>query len=180
MPWPIRLGPLPRITTLFRPFGFDSQLRLVRAVEIRRERFELGGACIHALVDRFDLLRQSSIANSAFLLARGQRDLGIAESRPLEPTHAVGVEALKPGLGDRLPQIADLRKLPQEPRIDLRDLVDLLDRPAATERPEQIPHPAVARNRQSFSQRAIVFLIHRRGREQADPSAPARAIARPS
>ena len=26
MPWPIRFGPLPRITTLSRPFGFDSHV----------------------------------------------------------------------------------------------------------------------------------------------------------
>ena len=44
--------------------------------------------------------------------------------------------------------------------------MDLFDRPAATERAEQIPHPAIAWNRQSLSQRAIVFLIHHRGREQ--------------
>ena len=50
MPWPMRFGPLPRMTTLSRSVGFGLAGRLVRAVHVRRERLELRGAGVDALV----------------------------------------------------------------------------------------------------------------------------------
>ena len=52
MPWPIRFGPLPRITTFGRGRRLGLALLLERAVHVRRERLELGRAGVDALVGR--------------------------------------------------------------------------------------------------------------------------------
>ena len=65
----------------------------------------------------------------------------------------------------------DLDELAQEPRIDLRDVVKLLDRPAAADRAEQIPHPPIGRNRQPLAQRRIVLVVHV-GRREHQAAAP--------
>ena len=66
-----------------------------------------------------------------------------------EPDHARAV----------LLQLDDLGELLQEPRIDLRELVQLLDGPAALERAEQRPHPPIGRHHQPLAQRRLVVLV---------------------
>ena len=48
----MRFGPLPRMMTFLRVGGRGLVFVFVGRVEVRREAFELGGAGIHALVDR--------------------------------------------------------------------------------------------------------------------------------
>ena len=66
-------------------------------------------------------------------------------------------------------QLDDLGELLQEPRVDLRQVVDRLDRPAAVERLEHAPHPAVGRHHQLLAQRRLVKLlvVVRRGKQPA-------------
>ena len=56
----------------------------------------------------------------------------------------------------RPPQFGDFGKLLQKPRIDLGQLVNPLDRPAAGDGAEQIPDAAVMRDSQTFAQRDII------------------------
>ena len=52
MPWPMRLGPLPRIMTFLRVGGLGFALALVGGIEVGREALELGGAGVDAVEDR--------------------------------------------------------------------------------------------------------------------------------
>ena len=65
MPCPIRLGPLPRMTTFF--FGVRLRLAdlLVGAVHVRRERLELRRAGVDALVGRHEPARRAAAAGRA-------------------------------------------------------------------------------------------------------------------
>jgi hypothetical protein len=59
----------------------------------------------------------------------------------------------------RLPQLHDLRELDEEPAIDLRGLVEVLDAPPALERAEHGPHAAVGRHAQIPLERAFFLLL---------------------
>jgi hypothetical protein len=137
--------------------------RLVRAVEIRRERLELGRARVDALVDRLEVVGEARIAHVGLALLQRQPELLIAEAGALQPAHRRAIERVQPGGHRALPHRRDLGELPQEPRVDAGDLVQLLDRPAALDRAEQIPHPPIGRDRQPLPQRAIVLVVHVRG-----------------
>src|SRR5689334_10594734 len=57
---------------------------LVRAVQIRRERFELGGASIDTLVDRSEFERRPFPSNRFFRRLEGERQFLIAKACSLE------------------------------------------------------------------------------------------------
>src|SRR5690606_10535370 len=108
-------------------------LVLVRRVEVRRVRLELGAAGVDALVDRDD----------AQLLARGApRGLGGAgERRDAAVAHAAALEAAEVGLHRReAAGLLDadlvhrhLADLAEEPRVDAGEIVRALDREAELE-----------------------------------------------
>ncbi len=142
--------------------------RLVRAVEIRRVRFELGRARVHTFVNRLQTLRRAALPDRLLLNAGGQCQLGVAKACPLQPAHAWRIEDVNPASRQLVPHLADLGKLAQEPWVDPRDLVNLLNRPAAVERAEQVPHPPIGRHGEPFSERRIVFArLVGAGEEQA-------------
>ena len=66
MPWPMRLGPQPRIMTFLRVGGLGLALALVGGVEVRGEALELGGAGIHAIEDGGDAQRLALRAHREF------------------------------------------------------------------------------------------------------------------
>ena len=68
------------------------------------------------------------------------------------------VELREPALS-RHAQVANLGELLEEPRVDLRDVVNLLDGPAALQRAEEIPHAPIVRHGQPLAQRRIVFVV---------------------
>ena len=59
------------------------------------------------------------------------------------------------------PQLGNLAELLEEPRVDVRQLVQLLDGPAALERLEQRPHAPVVRHDQLLAQRRVVLFFAR-------------------
>ena len=59
-------------------------------------------------------------------------------------------------------EFLDLGKLLQEPRVDPRQLVERLDRPAAAQRAEERPHPPIVGHDQPFTQRGFVLVRVRR------------------
>ncbi len=154
------------MTTLLCGVGFDSHDRLERAVHVRRERLELGRARVHALVDRPQVLGFAPLTNRTLCRAGGQRQFLITKSGALQPAQVGSLESIQTAIHCLLPHRRDLDELLQEPRVDLRNLVELLDRPAALDRAEQIPQAPIGGNRQPFTQADIVFLVHRRRSEQ--------------
>src|SRR2546422_506001 len=131
--------------------------RFVRAVEIRRERLELRRARVDALVDGRQAHGRSSIADGRFGHVEGQRELLVAEAGALQSAHVVRREAFETRVRGHAPHRGNLSELTQEPWIDLRDLVDLVEVPAAIDGAEQIPHATIGRNREPLAQRHIVL-----------------------
>src|SRR4029078_6179914 len=109
-PLPDSIGSAAENSDLVPAVGVRLAARFVRAVEIGRERFELGRARIHTLVDRLDLLLQPAIADRVFFLPCGQADFGIAETRALQAAHTDGIDAVETGFGDRVLHVADFGK----------------------------------------------------------------------
>ena len=97
--------------------------RLVRAVEIRRERFELRRAGIDPLVDRLEV-RATRACRGRPLPSRpaASAELGVAETGALQPCACAGPSRpSRPRCGGRRLHVANLGELLEEPRIDLRD-----------------------------------------------------------
>jgi hypothetical protein len=140
--------------------------RLERAVQIRRKRLELGRARIDALVNRLQSLRGAPPPHVRLLRAQGERELLVAEAGALQPPKLFRVDAVEPAVRRGAAHRRKLAELPQEPRIDSRDLVEVLGGPAAIDRAEEIPHPPIGRNRQALPQRRVVLIVRARGREQ--------------
>ena len=131
--------------------------RLVGAVHVGREGFEFGRAGVDALVDRVDAVGHAPIANHRFAGVDRQRNLGIPESGALELSEPIGGELVEPAVRGGAAQRRDLFELAQEPRIDIRQLVDPLDRPAARDGAEDIPHPLIVRDGQPLAKRRVVL-----------------------
>ena len=79
MPWPIRLGPLPRMSTLRPSRGRDLGLLVVGRVVVRRLGGELGGAGVDGLVDRADARARAAAARTC-CLGRAPRSAAICWS----------------------------------------------------------------------------------------------------
>ena len=85
-------------------------------------------------------------------------EVTIAEAGALERPQQVRRDAAQADEAGRPAELDDLRELRQEPRIDLRELMHLLHRPAAIERAEHRPHPAIRRNAELPLQRRLLVL----------------------
>ena len=85
MPWPIRFGPLPRMTTFGRGVRSRLALRVEGPVEIRRERLELGGAGVDALVGPARGRPRGAPRATSVSVDAGERgEVGVAEAAALE------------------------------------------------------------------------------------------------
>ena len=120
-------------------------LPFVRAVEVRRERLEFGGARIDPLVDRMQVHFVTPRRNRLGLDAEDDTQLLVAEAGALEREQQVVRHLARTDHRRGAAQFHDLRELRQEPRIDTRRLVHLLDGPTRFDRLEHRPHPAVGR-----------------------------------
>ena len=140
---------------------------LVRAVHVRRERLELGRAGVDALERRDELLFDAPLANRRLGHAVDGGDLTVAEPRALQRAQKIGRQLAELLHAGDAPQLGDLAELLKEPRIDVRQLVQLLDGPAALERLEERPHAPVVRHDQLLAQRRVVFLFARLRQQQA-------------
>ena len=136
-------GPGAQDEDLLSGEGLGLVLLLVRRIEVRRHRLELGGARVDHLVDGSDPPLRAKLADVRREHPGQRRDVGIREAETLCVAKQRGRRrpALQLALGE-----ADQRgHLPQEPAIDVRSLVDALDRGAATERRQKAPQPIVGR-----------------------------------
>ena len=102
---------------------------------------------------------EPACADGRLVGAEDARQLVVAEARALERQQQVGGHVAQPDQVRRFLELDDLRKLLEEPRVDLREVVDGLDRPAPVERFEDRPHPAVGRHDELLAQRRLVKLL---------------------
>src|SRR5262245_41591063 len=132
---------------------------LVRAVEIGREGLELGCTRVYPFVNGPDPQGMTTLPNRG-LAGRDRRGkLAVAKAGPLEPQQPGGIDPTK-SLSDELTALGFyLDELPEEPWIDLRDFMEVVDGPSAADRPKQVPHPAIARNGELLSQHSVVLAL---------------------
>ena len=123
-----------------------------RAVQVRRERLELRGTGIDALVGRRQPVLQPSLADDVLADAVHRRDVRVAEPAALQRPQQILRHLTELAEGRHLAQRLDVGELLQEPGIDFGQLVECLDRPAAAQGAEKRPHPAIVRDHQPFPQ----------------------------
>ena len=118
MPWPMRLGPLPRMTTRSRSPWHGLVLLLVAGVEVRRLGLELGGAGVDRLVDRQYLVLDAQGADLALGAAGELGEALVAEAVALHAPQQVGREV---GRRAQLAlELGDVAELGEEERRDAR------------------------------------------------------------
>ena len=158
-PLPDTVGPAAQDDDLapVRRLGFA--LLLVRAVEVWRERGELGCARIDPLVGGPQLFVLAPCGDRGRLHADDARHLLVAESAALEHRQQVGRHLPPADHPGRAPQLFELRELRQEPAVDVGRLMELLYGPAALQRPENRPHPAVVRRDELLPQPALIIIV---------------------
>ena len=125
---------------------------LVGRIEIRRGRLELGGTGIDELVDGLDAQRFAVIADledglgiDRAKVQVGELRVGVAELLGLE--QRVARDVFERGVAaQRVLELDELSDLVDEERIDARQLVDALDRPAELERVADEVQPTLARD----------------------------------
>ena len=100
---------------------------LVGAVHVRRERLELGRAGVDALECRDQLLFDAPLANRRFRHAVDGGDFAVAEPGALQRAQKIGRQLAQLLHARDAPQLGDLAELLEEPRIDVGQLVELLD-----------------------------------------------------
>ena len=91
MPWPMRLGPLPRMMTFLLRRRLGLAHLLEGAVHVRRERLELGRAGVDALVGGHQpVLEPRAAAPAPRPMPWTRGDVGVAEAGALQRAQQVG------------------------------------------------------------------------------------------
>ena len=163
MPWPMRLGPEPRISTAGVVARLDLGLLVVGRVVVRRPRRELGGAGVDGLVDRADPEGVPDAADDVLGHAAHRADLGVGEPVPLGQPQQLGRQLVR--LAQRVADLVEQHDLVEEPGVDVGRLVQLLDGRAG---PERLLHLAAAGRRAAPAPASIER--RRRRRRCARPS----------
>jgi hypothetical protein len=120
MPWPIRFGPPPRMTTFFfegtgLAFDLAHDGGLVGGIHVGRLRLELGRAGVDALEDGRDAEVLARAADLVLVAAGKPGEAGVGEAHHLEAAEA--------GFAHR-------QAVPAEVGLDLHDLADAGEEPA--------------------------------------------------
>ena len=141
MPWPIRLGPPPRIMILLAVGRIRLAFLVVGRVHVRGRRRELRGTGIDALVDGADSHGQTATTHAGFVDAEQRGEPAIGKALALECAHAIAFERGEALLAHRLlfpHQILDLR---QEPRIDARQRMHFVELESGAEGISDVANP---------------------------------------
>ena len=98
-------------------------------------------------------------------------DILVAEAGALERAEQIPRHVAELAERRHTAQLLDLHELPQEPWVDLRQVVERLRAPSAPQSPEERPHPPIVGHDQPFSERRLVLTVVggviRPGREEA-------------
>ncbi len=108
-------------------------LLLIGGVEVSRRGREFGRAGVHALVDRHDTQLVPLRADRALRHVDELAQAAVREALALEQPQALGVECAKAFLADARLFLDQILHLREEPRIDVGQLVNALERPAGPE-----------------------------------------------
>ena len=134
MPWPMRFGPAAEDDHLALVGRPRLALVLVRRVQVRRVRLELGGARVDALVDRAHAGGVARRADLRLGRAGQRRDPAIADAEPLVAAQLGAERRRRSCPRATVSASAIVAHVVEEPRIDPRQLVRALDRQAELER----------------------------------------------
>src|SRR5690606_7272618 len=115
-------------------------------VEIRGCRRELRRAAVHSLEYRPDAVLVARLAHDRLADAEQRPDAAVAEALALQRAQPLGLQRVEAFRGDGLLRLDEILDLREEPRIDLRELMDLVERHAETERVRDVPEPVGARH----------------------------------
>lgn len=132
----------------------DLRLLVVRGVEVRRLRRELGGAGVDRLVHRAHTQRVPHLAHHVLAQPADLGDLGVGEAVPLGLGEQLGVELV--GGAQLVRDLLDQEELVDEPRVDLRRLEDLLGRGARADGLHDGVDPAVGGPHGLFQEKSLV------------------------
>ena len=116
MPWPMRFGPEPRISTLRRP-ECDLVFVLVGRVVVRRLRLELGAAGVDGLEGGSHAGGRRAARTSPS--GTDQSQASCASAKPELLGAAPGGPCRGPDLGEDRSLLGDGEDLIEEPRVDL-------------------------------------------------------------
>jgi hypothetical protein len=107
-------------------------LLIVASIEIRRGGWELAGTRVDHLVHGAHAQRPPMLPRCLLALAAQRAELRVGEAHPLHAAHLERVDLAECAIAPlRIEQVVHLI---EKPAIDLRELVDLLDRKSALER----------------------------------------------
>ena len=123
-------------------------LVLVRGIHVRGPGRKLGRTGIDALVYRTDAQRVTARAHFGFGLLPQMREAPVGKSHALERPQLVGAKIVELALFDRELGVDDLLDLRQEPAIDPRVVMNLLERHADAESIGDVPQALGAGVRQ--------------------------------
>ena len=124
---------------------------------------EFGGAGVHALVDRMQVILVAQLANFRFPHARQFRQTRIGKAFTLQGTQEVGVEAVDAHFHHFLFQTHQLFNLHQEPAVDIGQVEDAVYREAGAEGIRDVPDTlgaSVFQLAANFGQRFRVVEAH--------------------
>ena len=141
----MRLGPAPRMDDGLALARTDLVLLVVGRVMVWRAGRKLGGAGVDRLVDGVDSESTAYFAHRVLGQAAHGRDLAVGETVALR----LGQDVAREGLGssDAGRDLVEEEHLVQEPRVDLRGLVELLEGRAAADRLLDLDETPLCANR---------------------------------
>jgi hypothetical protein len=140
-----------------------SGVRLVRlfegAIHVRRVRLELGGTGIDSFVRGDQAVLETALTHHLLVDAVDGGDIRVAETGTLHRAQQVRGHLAELAEPRHFPQLVDVAELLQEPAVDLRQLVQRLDAPAAAQSAEERPHAAIVGHDQPFAQRGFILVL---------------------
>src|SRR5690606_24446658 len=140
-------------------------------------------AAVHSLEYRPDAVLVARLAHDRLADAEQRPDAAVAEALALQRAQPLGLQRVEAFRGDGLLRLDEILDLREEPRIDLRELMDLVERHAETERVRDVPEPVGARHAE-LALELGPFLLglrrahHRRESVDADLEAAQRLLQR--
>ncbi len=156
-------------------------LLVVAAVEVGRARRELAGAGVDHLVHGTNVELPAARAHGALALTAQRAELDVGESHPLHAAHRPGrrVGSESPAYHRSASTSSSISR--EEPGIDPRHVVDLVERNAALDRALHLEDPFRRRVAERVAERLLVLVgeavVDRGARPTAQPGAPSRARA---
>ena len=182
MPWPIRLGPPPRIMIFLPGRGHAFVFVLVGGVVVRRVCLELGRACVNELIRRRDAELPALFPDGKVVGAEQAAQLHVRKAvllRLCQNSLEAGLLLRQHGRGQRFFKFDDFAHVVEEPRVDAGGFCHVGDRHALVKSVPEQKDAVGARERKAleylflrgFLARDFLKPLFRRSPGRAGPSA---------